>query len=73
METKEILTQKEIKALLTSVEDNGPTPADTSWKDERDIKLFDFTNQNALINTGIPALNAADERFALGFSEMKFE
>ena len=69
METKEILTQEEIDALLTSVEDNGPAPADTSRKDTRDIKLFDFTNQNALINTGIPALNVAHERFALGFSE----
>ena len=69
MKSKEILTQEEIDALLSTVEDNGARPDQHATRENSNVKLFDFTNQNALINTGIPSLNVAHERFALGFSD----
>ena len=69
METNEILTQEEIDALLSSVEDS-PEPvennADTKYKD---VKRVDFSNHNKLLNSGVPVLNTAHERFSLQFCE----
>ncbi|MBL4614731.1 MAG: flagellar motor switch protein FliM [Magnetovibrio sp.] len=69
METKEVLTQGEIDALLSGVEDSSvPTEKGTNLN-QGEVQLVDFSNQNQLLNTGIPMLNVAHERFALDYCE----
>ncbi len=73
MDTNEILTQDEIDALLSRVEDGSvPVASDRHSSDSRSVKLVDFSNQNQLLSTGIPILNVAYERFSLNFRESVF-
>ncbi len=69
MDTNEILTQDEIDALLSSVEDSSTPVGNDPITNQKNVELVDFSNQNKLLNTGIPVLNVAHERFALNFCE----
>lgn len=69
METNEILTQQEIDALLSSVEDDFAPTGNNTETNNLDVKRVDFSNQNKLLSTGIPVLNVAHERFSLNFCE----
>lgn len=72
METKEILTQEEIDALLSGVEAGAVAVSKGGSKDSPAAVRVDFSNQNQLLNTGIPILNVAYERFSLNFCESIF-
>ncbi|PCH53148.1 MAG: flagellar motor switch protein FliM [Cellvibrionales bacterium] len=69
METNEVLTQGEIDALLSGVEDSSVPTETGTYQNPGEVQLVDFSNQSQLLNSGIPALNVAHERFALDFCE----
>ena len=76
-DTEEVLTQEEIDALLTSVEDdegNGEAGADigTIVPGVGHVRSFDFSRQSQSLSSGLPLLNVIHERFALQFCESIF-
>lgn len=75
-DTEEVLTQEEIDALLTSVEDdgNGEAGADigTIVPGLGHVRSFDFSRQSQSLSAGLPLLNVIHERFALQFCESIF-
>ena len=74
---EEVLTQEEIDALLTSVEDDdvsGDPSADsgTIVPGIGHVRTFDFSRQGQSLSAGLPLLNVIHERFALQFCESIF-
>ena len=76
-DAEEVLTQEEIDALLTSVEDdesNGEAGVDsgTIVPGVGHVRSFDFSRQGQSLSSGLPLLNVIHERFALQFCESIF-
>jgi len=76
-DNEEVLTQEEIDALLTSVEDDevgGEPGADsgTIVPGIGHVRTFDFSRQGQSLSAGLPLLNVIHERFALQFCESIF-
>ncbi len=72
MSTKEILSQEEIDALLSSVEEGAVPVSNSGAASSGEAQRVDFSNQNLLLSTGIPALNVAYERFSEHFCDSVF-
>ncbi|MBV1892186.1 MAG: flagellar motor switch protein FliM [Gammaproteobacteria bacterium] len=75
--TEEVLTQEEIDALLTSVEDDdgnveGGADSGTIVPGVGHVRSFDFSRQGQSLSAGLPLLNVIHERFALQFCESIF-
>ncbi|OUS16818.1 flagellar motor switch protein FliM [Gammaproteobacteria bacterium 50_400_T64] len=75
--TEEVLTQEEIDALLTSVEDDGPDgesggDSGTIVAGIGHVRTFDFARQGQSLSAGLPLLNVIHERFALQLCESIF-
>ena len=76
-DTEEVLTQEEIDALLTSV-DEDDSAADTGIDSGTivpgvgHVRSFDFSRQGQSLSAGLPLLNVIQERFALQFCESVF-
>ncbi len=75
--TEEVLTQEEIDALLTSVEDDEDTgepgtDSGTIVPGIGHVRSFDFSRQGQSLSAGLPLLNVIHERFALQFCESIF-
>ncbi len=76
-DTEEVLTQEEIDALLTSVEDDdgnveGGADSGTIVPGVGHVRSFDFSRQSQSLSSGLPLLNVIHERFALQFCESIF-
>ncbi len=76
-DAEEVLTQEEIDALLTSVEDddaNSETGTDggTIVPGVGHVRSFDFSRQGQSLSSDLPLLNVIHERFALQFCESVF-
>jgi len=76
-DNEEVLTQEEIDALLTSVEDDedGTEPgadSGTIVPGVGHVRTFDFSRQGQSLSAGLPLLNVIHERFALQFCESIF-
>ena len=76
-EAKDVLTQEEIDALLTSVEDDdGNSEAGAGSgaivPGVGHVRTFDFSRQGQSLSSDLPLLNVIHERFALQFCESVF-
>ncbi|MBQ0720146.1 MAG: flagellar motor switch protein FliM [Gammaproteobacteria bacterium] len=73
-DSEEVLTQEEIDALLTSVEDDDGSEADsgTIVPGIGHVRAFDFSRQGQSLSAGLPLLNVIHERFALQLCESIF-
>ncbi|OUS11503.1 flagellar motor switch protein FliM [Gammaproteobacteria bacterium 53_120_T64] len=72
-ESEEVLTQEEIDALLTSVdEDEDGDDAGDIVAGIGHVRAFDFSRQGQSLSAGLPLLNVIHERFALQFCESIF-
>ncbi len=76
-DTEEVLTQEEIDALLTSVEDDEGTgesgvDSGTIVPGIGHVRTFDFARQGQSLSAGLPLLNVIHERFSLQFCESIF-
>ena len=76
-ESEEVLTQEEIDALLTSVEDDDASAesggdSGTIVPGIGHVRTFDFSRQGQSLSAGLPLLNVIHERFALQFCESIF-
>ena len=63
MTDKDVLTQDEIDALLTGV-DEGDVDLDEQPTDETSISDYDLTNQDKVVRGRMPTLELISERFA---------
>ncbi len=63
MSDKDVLTQEEIDALLTGV-DEGEVDTDASGGDGAQTVEYDFTKQNKVVRGRMPTLELISERFA---------
>ena len=76
-DNEEVLTQEEIDALLTSVEDDGSgdelgADGGTIVPGIGHVRTFDFSRQGQSLSAGLPLLNVIHERFALQLCESIF-
>lgn len=76
-DTEEVLTQEEIDALLTSVDEDGTAfpgsgGAETIIPGLGAVRTFDFSRQSQSLSAGLPLLNVIHERFALQLCESVF-
>ena len=73
-DSEEVLTQEEIDALLTSVEDDDSDEpgSGTIVPGVGHVRTFDFSRQGQSLSAGLPLLNVIHERFALQFCESIF-
>ena len=60
---KDVLTQEEIDALITGVDD-GAVETDGSGDDQRQVSEYDLTNQDRIVRGRLPTVELVSERFA---------
>lgn len=63
MVDKDVLTQEEIDALLTGVDD-GVVDTDVDGGDGHQVSEFDLTNQDRIVRGRLPTVELVSERFA---------